>query len=272
MRPPAFTTLQGPPQPPRAGGRRSTTCARAGSGRRRTGCRPSRAAPAPRRRRRSAARGQRVRNRQPDGGAIGDGSSPLIVCAARGSTDGSVTGIELIRIAVYGCSGRTNRSSGRRHLADLAEVHHHDDVRHVLHDRQVVGDEDERDAVLDLEVLEQVEHLRLHRHVERRHRLVADDDLGVEHERPGDRDALGLAAGELVGAAVHRRVGVDADVVEHLADLGVTLLLEALAVAPDADRPRDRGDRHADAEHEPDRARDEEEQERRGRRTRTTRS
>ena len=48
----------------------------------------------------SPARGHRVRNRQPDGGMIGDGGSPAIVVAARGSTDGSIAGIELIRISV----------------------------------------------------------------------------------------------------------------------------------------------------------------------------
>ena len=59
---------------------------------------------------------------------------------------------------------------------------------------EVVGDEDHREAVRLLEVLEQVQHLGLHADVERRHRLVADDQGRVEHERPGDRDALALAA------------------------------------------------------------------------------
>ena len=74
-----------------------------------------------------------------------------------------------------------------------------------------------RQAVAGLQVLEQVEHLGLHAHVEGRHRLVADDQLRVEHEGAGDADALALAARELVGPAVggHRRV--DADVLEHLA-------------------------------------------------------
>src|SRR6266567_3489033 len=42
---------------------------------------------------RSAASGQRVRNRQPDGGLIGDGGSPLIVAVAR-PAPGSVDGID----------------------------------------------------------------------------------------------------------------------------------------------------------------------------------
>ena len=41
----------------------------------------------------SCARGQRVRNRQPDGGEIGDGGSPVSVAVAR-AAPGSVDGIE----------------------------------------------------------------------------------------------------------------------------------------------------------------------------------
>ncbi len=41
----------------------------------------------------SAARGHRVRNRQPLGGWIGDGGSPLIVAAVR-AAPGSVLGTE----------------------------------------------------------------------------------------------------------------------------------------------------------------------------------
>ena len=69
-----------------------------------------------------------------------------------------------------------------------------------------------------LEVLEQVEDLRLDADVERRHRLVADDQARVEDERAGDRDALALAAGELVGLALGRPRRVDADLLQRLVD------------------------------------------------------
>ena len=52
----------------------------------------------------SVARGQRVRNRQPDGGSIGDGGSPLMVAVAR-AAPGSVDGMESSSALVYGCSG-----------------------------------------------------------------------------------------------------------------------------------------------------------------------
>ena len=57
--------------------------------------------------------------------------------------------------------------------------------------------------------IEQVDHLRLHRDVERRDRLVADDQLRPQRERARDAEALALAAGELVRVLDHlvRRAG-----------------------------------------------------------------
>ena len=55
---------------------------------------------------------------------------------------------------------------GRRDLAELAEVHHRDAIADVLDDGQIVGNEDQRQPVLRLQVLEQVQHLGLHADVE----------------------------------------------------------------------------------------------------------
>ena len=52
---------------------------------------------------------------------------------------------------------------------------------------------------------DQLEDLGLHRHVERRGRLVEHDDGGVHRQGAGDGDALGLAAGQLVGPAAEDR-------------------------------------------------------------------
>ena len=65
----------------------------------------------------------------------------------------------------------------------------------------VVGDEEVRQAELALELAQQVQHLRLDGHVQRRDGLVADDELGPQRQRAGDADALPLAAGELVRVA-----------------------------------------------------------------------
>ena len=60
-------------------------------------------------------------------------------------------------------------------------------------------------AELVLQLQQQVDDLRLHRDVEGRDRLVGDDALGLDRERPGDADALPLAARELVRVARCRR-------------------------------------------------------------------
>jgi hypothetical protein len=85
-------------------------------------------------------------------------------------------------------------------LDEVAQVHDPDPVGDVLDDGEVVGDEQVGQVELAAQVEEQVEDLALDRHVERRHGLVADDELGIEGEA-GDADALALAAAELVRIA-----------------------------------------------------------------------
>ena len=85
------------------------------------------------------------------------------------------------------------------------------------HDGEVVGDEQVREAELALELLHEIDDLRLNRDVERGYGLVADDQLGVQRERPGEADPLALAAGELVWVA-RSGVGRKADDLEELPD------------------------------------------------------
>ena len=87
----------------------------------------------------------------------------------------------------------------------------------MLHHREIVRDEDVGEAEAPLQVAQQVEHLRLDRDVERRDRLVADDQLRLDRERAGDRDALALAAGELVRIAL-REARLEPDQLQQLGD------------------------------------------------------
>jgi len=77
-------------------------------------------------------------------------------------------------------------------LADLPQEHHADPVGDVLHDAEVVGDEQVCQAQLFLEVGQQVEDLRLDRDVQGGDGLVAHDESGVEREGAGDSDPLPL--------------------------------------------------------------------------------
>ena len=113
-------------------------------------------------------------------------------------SSGSGIGIAASSAEVYGWIGLCVELLGGRELHHLAEVHDRDPVGDVAHDAEVVGDEHVAQPELVLQLVEQVDHLRLDRDVERRDRLVEQDQLRVDRERARDPDALALAAGELV--------------------------------------------------------------------------
>ena len=79
-------------------------------------------------------------------------------------------------------------------------------------------DEQVGEAELALEVLQEVDDLGLDRHVEGRHRLVEDEQPRLQGERPGDADALLLAAGELARVAAGH-AGREADHLEQARDV-----------------------------------------------------
>ncbi len=83
-------------------------------------------------------------------------------------------------------------------LDHAPEVHHADAIGDMRDHREVVRDEEVGEAEPLLQLGHQVEDLRLHRHIERRGRLVAHQELGIARKGARDRDALALAAGELV--------------------------------------------------------------------------
>ena len=70
---------------------------------------------------------------------------------------------------------------------------------------------------LVLQVHQQIDDLRLDRHVQRGHRFVADDQLRTQRQRAGDADALALAAGELVRERGHV-LRSQADALEQIGD------------------------------------------------------
>ncbi len=62
-----------------------------------------------------------------------------------------------------------------RNLDDAAEIHHRDAVADMGDDGEVMRDEQIRKTMLALQVDQEIDHLGLDRHIERRHRLVAHD-------------------------------------------------------------------------------------------------
>ncbi len=122
-------------------------------------------------------------------------------------------------------------------LGDAAEIHHRDAVGDVAHHREIVGDEQVAELEPRLQVLEQIHDLPLDRDVERRHRLVADDEARLERKRARDADALALAARELVRIAI-RHVGEQPDLLQQRFDTRA-LLLPALDQPVDVQRLAD---------------------------------
>src|SRR5215211_7444597 len=78
-------------------------------------------------------------------------------------------------------------------LHDLPLVQDVDAIDDLPHDREIVRDEEVTQPELLAELPEEVEDLRLHRDVERGYRLVADDQLRLERERPRDHHSLALS-------------------------------------------------------------------------------
>ena len=83
-------------------------------------------------------------------------------------------------------------------------VHDCDAIAHVGDNGEVVRNQDEAEPVLLAHTVEQLKDLRLHDHIERRRRLIADQHGGGAREGDCEHRALSLSAGELMG------IGVDA--------------------------------------------------------------
>ncbi len=93
---------------------------------------------------------------------------------------------------------------GRAELLDPAAVHDRDPVAHRQRLLLVVGHVHERDPDLGLDALELDLELAAKLEVERTERLVEEQDVGPVHERPGEGDALLLAARQLGWACASR--------------------------------------------------------------------
>src|SRR5437867_2403603 len=72
------------------------------------------------------------------------------------------------------------------------------------HDAEIVADEKVSEIERRAQVHEQVEHLRLNRHIERCDRLIANQELGLDRQGARDADPRPLATGKLVRKAPHQ--------------------------------------------------------------------
>ena len=80
---------------------------------------------------------------------------------------------------------------------DLTRIHDRNAVRHVRNDAEVVRDENDGELTLLIHAVDQFEDLRLNGDVERRCRLVADENIGIGGQRDRDDDTLAHTARKL---------------------------------------------------------------------------
>ena len=127
-----------------------------------------------------------------------------------------------------------------------AGVHDDDLVRDLGDDAEVVRDQDHGGVELVLQPVDQLDDLRLDRDVERRRRLVRDQDVGVAGERHRDHRALAHPARKLVRIVVDPGVRVrNPDLLEQVDRAAACLRFVRPLVDPDrlADLRADRVNR-----------------------------
>jgi len=107
---------------------------------------------------------------------------------------------------------------------DAPEVHHEHLVARGLDDREIVGDEQVTEPQLLGQRRKQAEDLRLDAHVERRHRLVQNEQVGFRGKGASDGDSLGLATGEFARKALEQR-GRQTNEIEQFFDAFATGVL-----------------------------------------------
>jgi hypothetical protein len=96
----------------------------------------------------------------------------------------------------------------RAGLDQNALLHHHDTVRNLGNDAEIMRNNEDRHSGLPLQLLEKCQHFGLHGNIERGRRLVSDQEVWAQRKRHGDHHALTLTAGKLVRIFVERMIRV----------------------------------------------------------------
>ncbi|OPZ42181.1 MAG: hypothetical protein BWY94_02198 [Actinobacteria bacterium ADurb.BinA094] len=102
-------------------------------------------------------------------------------------------------------------------LDDAPGVHDEDPAAHPGDHSEIVGDDDDRRAVLVRELLHEAQDLRLDGHVEGGGGLIGEKQLGVAREGHGDHHPLAHAARELMRVVLDAFCGFgDAHLLQHV--------------------------------------------------------
>ena len=95
------------------------------------------------------------------------------------------------------------------HFDQLSRIHDADAIRDARHHAKIVRDQQQSHSTFALQRREQIQHLRLYRHIQCRGRLVRDQQSRLARQHHGDHGALFHAAGELkrIFAVASRSIG-----------------------------------------------------------------
>ena len=105
-------------------------------------------------------KGQRGWNLQPGGGAMGFGGSPFPTMVRAGRAPKLATGIAASRRLGIGVQRPSRRDRRRAPVPPTSpRVHHRHPVGHVPDHGEIMGDDDQRQAELVLQVLQKIDHL-----------------------------------------------------------------------------------------------------------------
>ena len=96
---------------------------------------------------------------------------------------------------------RFKQGFGGRGFDHSAQIHDHDTVGQMLNHSQVMADEQVGQMQLFAQLVKQVDDLSLDGHIQCRHALITDQEIGFNRQGPGDADALALPARKLVRVA-----------------------------------------------------------------------
>ncbi len=115
----------------------------------------------------------------------------------------------------------------RTHLDDASGIHDRHMIGDLRDHAEIVGDQDHRRPRLLLEAADEREDLGLDGHVERRGRLVGDEELRSVGEGHGDHGTLAHAPRELVRIGVEALLGPrNAHQLQHVQGLGPGLAFD----------------------------------------------
>ena len=88
---------------------------------------------------------------------------------------------------------------GRAHLDNLARIHDRDSLRDFGDHSQIMRNQNQRKVIFFAQTVEEFEDLSLDRDVERRRRLIRNDQRWTANQRHRDHDALTHAARQVMG-------------------------------------------------------------------------